>query len=1142
MNEQDLRLSDAVARREVLDVTRSFIVQAPAGAGKTELLIQRYLALLAVVDAPEEIIAITFTRKAAAEMRVRVLGALASVHLDPSLLKEHRLETRRLAAAALARDESFGWKLEQHPMRMRIMTIDSMNGWLARQLPWQSGMGGQVAVSDDADELRLEAARRTLAGAGGDRQLSKKLEQLLIHLDNRYGDIESRIASLLGVRDQWLRVLGEGGRPARDVLEQALTAVVAGHLRKLLNSAPDWLLRELPGLAAHAAGQLPLTDTDGQPHPSAVLRDMTAFPGPGLSDLPVWKGIAWLLLTGTDTLRSPRGVTKNQGFPSGDVRKADFQNLLTRLAGENAFIGLLGRLRSLPNPFYGEEQWDMLGTIVDILLAAVDGLKELFSARGMVDHNEVAAAALNALGDDLNPTDLSLILEHRIGHILIDEFQDTSTGQFALLERLTGAWIAEDGHTLFLVGDPMQSIYRFREAEVGLFLRAWGERRIGSVPLTPLRLALNFRSVPGIVRWVNDAFSSLLPGTDDPDAGAVSYAASLPAVAADADGGAGTTEPAVSFRGFFNGDRSEEARFIAHQVTELLTDGSSEHGGDPRIAVLVRARHHLAPIAAALRDSGQSFRAVEIEALAETPLVRDLYALTFTLLHAGDSLSSYAVLRAPWCGASLHTLTAIAGERAEGTVIDAAERCLAAGACDAADIVRLERCLNVLRAAHTRRGRMPLRRLVEGCWLELGGPLCTDEAGVAAANAFFEVLEGCDDGGDITDLREIQRRTQSLFAPPDPQGNSDVQLMTMHKAKGLQFDSVFLPRLEATARPMQDELLLWQQRPRAGGTDFLFAPVAERGSSPDATYAWIKQSIRDKDAHERLRLLYVAATRAKQKLFLTANLRTKEKDGLVEMTSPRSGSFLYALQPLLQDILNDQFASTMASASGETVASKDASQGVQQTLYRLPAAWSLPQWPAPVKGASDAAIAGIDDELRRSPFRAGEQTRVAGIVIHALLAMLADGGVEYWERADDPTRQVIARRILRHTASIIDDEAIIGKALLAISRTLSDSRGRWILQPHVRGVQEWQLSGVQEGNVINIIIDRSFVDDDGVRWIIDYKTAMHEGAAAEEFIRRQQDLYAEQLRRYAGIAAAFDGRPVRMGLYFPMMQEWREIA
>jgi ATP-dependent exoDNAse (exonuclease V) beta subunit len=127
--------ADVRARVEALDVSRSFIVQAPAGSGKTELLIQRYLRLLAIVAQPEEILAITFTNKAAKEMQLRVINALCQARQNVTAETAHERLTIEAATEVLARDSEFGWHLIESPGRMRIQTVDAFGGGIARSVP-----------------------------------------------------------------------------------------------------------------------------------------------------------------------------------------------------------------------------------------------------------------------------------------------------------------------------------------------------------------------------------------------------------------------------------------------------------------------------------------------------------------------------------------------------------------------------------------------------------------------------------------------------------------------------------------------------------------------------------------------------------------------------------------------------------------------------------------------------------------------------------------------------------------------------------------------------------------------------------------------------------------------------------------------
>ena len=197
--------ADQEQRLRALDPAQSFIVQAPAGSGKTELLTRRFLRLLAVVDKPESILAITFTKKAAGEMLSRILKAL-HVAADGAIpFDGPKREQFDIAKQALLRDKELGWNLLENPGRLRVSTIDSLSASLVRQMPFLSRLGAPPKIVEDATELYLDAARRAIAQLDSNQAWSKGIEKTLDHLSNDWNSAETLLIEMLGRRDQWLR-------------------------------------------------------------------------------------------------------------------------------------------------------------------------------------------------------------------------------------------------------------------------------------------------------------------------------------------------------------------------------------------------------------------------------------------------------------------------------------------------------------------------------------------------------------------------------------------------------------------------------------------------------------------------------------------------------------------------------------------------------------------------------------------------------------------------------------------------------------------------------------------------------------------------------------------------------------------------
>ncbi|GGY69962.1 ATP-dependent helicase [Cellvibrio zantedeschiae] len=1149
---------DLLARQAALDPTRSFAVSAPAGSGKTGLLTQRLLKLLSLCDNPEEVLAITFTRKAAGEMQDRVLQALWNAKEQPQPSNPHDLLTWQLATNLLAHDSEKNWNLLQCPQRLRIQTIDSLCSAIARQLPIASGFGSQPKPGDDTDAAYRQAVHQLLNELESETSVRDDLTRLLEHLDNNLPALETLLIALLAKRDQWLGLVFQAQhKNARAYLEDVLQNIILDSL-----SAATKVLQlhasELAGIADWAAGNL----QDSAPQTLiAKLRGIAGLPDIDLNDFEQWIAIAELLLTGDGSFR--KALNKNQGFPSAKENKestsykdrfAEMVAAIVDLHPDAAEV--LHELRNLPPAHYDENQWELLDSLTRLLPRLAARLDIVFADTGETDFTAVSQAALTALGYEESPSEIALQLDYRIRHILVDEFQDTASTQLELLQKLTAGWQTGDGRSLFIVGDGMQSCYSFRNANVGIFLEARAQG-IGHLPLEKLDLTVNFRSQSGIVNWVNEQFYRAFPVEDDISRGAVKYSPSN-AFKPELDGNAVELYLSPFSKADANTDTDDEestsenrylaelheAEAIANLIKELRTNNP-----DDSVALLARGRNHLQHIFPAMSRLGLSWQATDIDSLSQRMAIIDLTSLTRALLNPADRIAWLAILRAPWCGLDLKDLHAIANTKLENNPIGKTNDfpfiwqqvlCFE----DIENISSrgqraLLRFINVIQPALESRQRKPLRQWIEGVWLALGGPATLlDPQDIKDTPTFFALLEQHQQSGSITDWSKFNRAVEKLYAAPRQNADVNLQVMTMHKSKGLEFDHVIIPRLHKLSPGDGQQLMLWRERlSHQGERQLLLGPLAPVGGDKDKLYKYIQKEAALQLDYEATRLFYVGCTRAIKKLYLFATLAQTD-DG--SWKTPPKKSLLSSIWQSVQNEASTISTGVLKKSNIHEVAFER--PGLQQIVALKPE-WQLP--------------ALVDNELLKL-YRGKEVSeeenipeietpkaklaRHTGTIIHRALQNLVgtqkSKDISKWIT----TQEAFWRIQLKQYGWQPEEIALsIKKIVRAINNTLNDKRGQWILDnSHLQSACELAIT-YKQGDKIDLklrenIIDRTFIAN-GTRWIIDYKSSEPtEGQTTADFITQEILAYRTQLLRYKNCFTALGENEIKMGFYFPLLE------
>ena len=1089
-------VSDQHIREEALNVSWSFILEAPAGSGKTAILIARFLALLAKVSHPRQIMAVTYTRKAAAEMLNRITEVLRRVQRggetpdDPwdsflFSLGRKAIERHRENAEVLLDPES-----------LNVGTFHSVCASIVKAWPFEANVPPGVKILEDQDqesllELAVERYLHDLVSGKAAGEEREACERYLASLNNSVPLLSGQLMDILKRRDQLEDFIPLFSTERRESAGSELERRLEGYAGLFLSELREYFIKREEGW-----GSLKRALADGGVPFGGIFPD--TIPGTGLHDIASWKKASQVLLTKSKKIR--KRVSTADGFPR-DFDKHPSARFIKQLP--SVMVRLLASVAGWPDP--GGDNVGM-ASLADLLLligGALVRFENLIHERGM-DYLELELAAQRALRTVDRPSESLIFYHEHLRHILVDEAQDLNNVQVKILGKLTEGWDPADGRTVFFVGDPKQSIYRFRRAVVSIFsqLKEDGLPREGErfLPLTHLILTANFRSQPHLVTFANRLFSEVM-ASPRKEYDEVDFTVSE--AARSASEGCLTITGAVFYH---DGDthqkslspREREARWVAASVSQL----HEERQGDT-IGILIRARNYLSPYIEALSDYGVPVCLMEGIPLLDRPEVRHLLNLFTAMIRPYDDVAWAGSIRAPWLYVSDQVLVSL--KPAEGLW----SKAVLSGKDVSQDIARFAEAVEEAKAMF---GREPYASTLQRLWEDLDGPRMTaaryGAAGVSNARAFLDLLNRVSGLQGEEALSRVSRLAEASYTPPDPNGAfSPVHMMTIHKAKGLEFHHVFAVNLDydplSGGRGEQPAYRI-EQLPGDERHVLISATGDRRTGEDNLAYYLLKDLDRQRTLAEARRLFYVVATRARESLTLTGVSKPPEKwtwEG-----DPRT-----SLDWLLK-VGTGEGISVPAFSFFTNPAPPDVAVGEEEVRCSPAPLPSFNAEPLPYRIVSPSRV---EDETSLAVAPGAEEededARARGVVIHRILDTFARGG-------NHPDLQAIIAALTEEGISPDDASGMANDILKESNSAWETPEFKNLCRSATDLHSEWAIEDY-DGEYSLRVGRVDLLVKTGDRWlIVDYKTGRPDGDVAS-WVHAQVQHYHPQLTAYAQMVA-----------------------
>ena len=1151
---------DQQQRQGAIDHNLSVHVEAPAGSGKTTVLMKRFLSLLARVKEPEEVLALTFTRKAAGELRARIQGELlARTDKEAALSREQELykaELQEMARAAFFHHVNKGGAsfLE----RLKISTFHGFCAQMIRLAPHAVGLPPDFTLMEESTTIRMqkeavELMRREMEALPGGDPARRALVQRLVRLNNNWPRLAAELQSLLARRDilsEFITLARESRDPA------AYEAVLRSHLNRMIGPGLSKLSREFR--ASELGRQWRefyhyLCDC-GAGVADSLPEDL---PGANLDDLPAWKALAEGILT----KKGQCFKSFTDKFPK-NIKNTPWRLMLQTVPGSS--VQLLNQYRNMPGFLLQHDEVDALQDLIILLDRTLGAYEHLCHTRRSLDFISLEQQTMSLLEAEAMP-EIFANLDYRLTHLLVDEFQDTSRNQIRLLCRLLAPWQGDPNRSLMVVGDPKQSIYGWRQARVEQFTETRNQKRL-PCPESPsfevITLETNFRSCATLIQWANRVFGDTIMSSQDKCG--VEFHAAEPKPGADIG-----SPPQLALFGFSDRKRSREreAAWLAREIALLQRNLAPQE----TVGVLIFVRTHLPTYLKAFREARLNPRVKDGLPLRDSLPVQHLHNLARALVRPHDDLAWAGLLRGFAGPQSLSVLADIA--MAPGDFWSEKIREFALFPHCPAEVRKF---YQAMKAAGKRVGREPLNEILADWLLQVEAWSKTaaweESQGVANLKAYLDLVAGTVAGTPEATVIQVDDLLAEAYQPPDPRAqDSPVEIMTVHKAKGLEYDHVYVPHLdwEPLKTAKNDAPFLLEEMPGTGSA-VIALNRAFLQTDQSILYQTLKIMGQNNALAEARRLFYVAVTRAKKSLHLSGVIsQNKNSEWKFPDKSPlgwlrehyaeaelQAGVENIWPEPNLTVTINPEVsnqegifekprvAKDMCGSPHPSIREEQWGEGQDKSSTAeeyatcspleqdLPEPYDIKPEPRPYelqfpsRLGNDATVTEIPDEAIDYLLPVGGEvqgeggydgtSRLRGEISHRLLETLARGGALPEPGAvaqilqiviGSPTEALSLAQDILAEINACREDPFLGP-LLSLNLPLARS--------------EWLLEAWHDGNTIyRGQIDR-LVFDGRQWWLLDYKTS-RPGAEENwpEFIAAALKKYRPQLLAYREMAAGF---------------------